>query len=183
MVKGWAARSWVMARFIPLILTVLALAIIAARQPAEGQSRYDPFQTLQGPARAVSGDVVSVNGRQIRLHGLDAPDPGQTCVNARRQTYDCGQAAQQMLAYLVRGRTFQCTLFSRLTGGQEVGVCQANGHDLGAAMVARGWAYSDRALSNRYEGMEARAQTRRMGVWAGRHQRPWVYRQQQGQDG
>ena len=166
-----------MARFIPFVLAVLALAIMAVQQQVSAQSRYDPFQVAQGLARAVTGDVVAVGGREIRLHGLDAPDPGQTCVSARGQAYDCGAVARRVLAALVEGRTFRCTLFSRLSGGQEVGVCEADGYDLGAALVVRGWAYSDRALSNRYEGVEARAQTRRVGVWAGRHERPWVYRQ------
>lgn len=172
-----------MARYLPLVLALAALAIMIGQQRASAQGQYDPFQVVEGPLIAVSGDVVRLNGREIRLHGLDAPDPGQTCTSARGQAYDCGAVAQRVLAALVQGRLFRCTLFSRLTGGREVGVCAADGHDLGAALVARGWAYSDRGLSNRYEGMEARAQTRRAGVWAGRHERPWVYRQRQSEAG
>ena len=42
----------------------------------------------------MEGDVVSLNGTMIRLRGIDAPDPGQSCRTMRGVEYDCFGAAR-----------------------------------------------------------------------------------------
>ena len=35
---------------------------------------------ITGAARVIDGDTIDIAGERIRLHGIDAPESGQTCV-------------------------------------------------------------------------------------------------------
>ncbi len=37
------------------------------------------FADVTGPARVIDGDMIEVAGERIRLHGIDAPESGQSC--------------------------------------------------------------------------------------------------------
>jgi len=143
---------------------------------ATAQTEFDPFPEITGPAQVVSGDVLAVAGEVIRIYGIDAPDMGQTCYNARGVAYDCGMGARNFLQYLVGDNEVTCTLYNELAGEMQNGTCRIGSTDLAAVMVVRGWAFSYRSISNRYEQHEALAQSRRAGFWSGRAQRPWIWR-------
>ncbi len=51
---------------------------------------------ITGPARIIDGDTIDIAGERIRLHGIDAPESGQTCV-ADGVTWPCGQSATAAL--------------------------------------------------------------------------------------
>ncbi len=58
---------------------------------------------VTGPARVIDGDTIEVAGERIRLHGIDAPESGQSC---RRfgVAWQCGAEASQLRSALVRQR-------------------------------------------------------------------------------
>ncbi|MEE8272099.1 MAG: thermonuclease family protein [Alphaproteobacteria bacterium] len=157
---------------LPAIGLALFAAHVAVPRVAVGQSALDPYETVEGLAEAVEGDIVSVNGVPVRLYGIDAPDTGQSCETLRGRRYDCGAVARAMLDRLVGGNPVRCTIYSASADGSQIGACFVGRHDLGAAMVLAGWAFSQRSLSNRYERHEARAQSVDAGLWAGRARRP-----------
>ena len=161
------------------LLIATATAAFGIPSPGHGQSQYDPWQTVEGEASAMSGDTVIVEGSTIRLYGIDAPELGQTCHSRSGQPYDCGAMARNFLEQALAGRTINCTIFSQAVDGIQVGRCAAGSTDIGLYMVGHGWAFAARGLSNRYGGTEARAQARGAGVWSGRSVQPWVWRQQQ----
>ena len=39
---------------------------------------------VAGPTRVIDGDTIEVAGERIRLHGIDAPESGQSCRRQRR---------------------------------------------------------------------------------------------------
>lgn len=165
-----------LALFAVLIATTLA-------SKAQAQIVYSPAQPLDGIAVVVEGDRLTVNGLPVRLYGIDAPEIGQTCLSRRGESYDCGAVAREVLERLIGTRPVQCSIYSVLASDEQVGSCAVEGRDLAAIMVLSGWAFPQRSLSSRYEILEGRAQSARAGVWAGRAERPWIWRRRQGAGG
>jgi endonuclease YncB( thermonuclease family) len=60
--------------------------------------------------------------------------------------------------------------------GRIVAVCRAGLNDLGAFMVANGWALAYRRYSTAYVGPEGSAKAARRGIWRGTFTAPWDWR-------
>ncbi|RVI61297.1 thermonuclease family protein, partial [Sinorhizobium meliloti] len=111
----------------------IATQLPAPERPVTGE--------LSGPASASDGDSLRLDGRRIRIEGIDAPEIGQMC--RRGETaWDCGAQARRRLVALVAGTTTVCRLHGRDRYGRELGVCAAGGADLGREMVLSGHAVS-----------------------------------------
>lgn len=91
-------------------------------------------------------DTVVVNGVPIRLNGVDAPENGTRA----------GNAATAAMKRYVRGKTLRCELNGDRTHDRWVGVCfTEEGHDIGAVMIANGYALDCRRFSGgRYRDLE-----------------------------
>lgn len=168
----------------PRLKSAICLSLACFFLMAEGdrtgslaQVAYDPFLTIGGVPEVIDGDRISVDGRLVQLYGIDAPEVGQICRTGRRHTYDCGEAAQAMLRRLIGPRDVECTVYSAPPSMDAmVGRCRSGGLDLGAAMVARGWAWRLPSLSDRYGREQSMAQARRRGVWSGTNVPAWIWR-------
>ena len=53
---------------------------------------------ITGKPRIIDGDTLEIAGERIRLHGIDAPESGQTCV-ADGKRWHCGVEASSALAF------------------------------------------------------------------------------------
>jgi endonuclease YncB( thermonuclease family) len=95
---------------------------------------------IVGRASVIDGDTIEIRGQRIRLFGIDAPEGGQTCKDARGRTYRCGQRAAQALDYRISGSAVYCDPQDTDRYGRVVAICQAWGEDLNAWMVGLGWA-------------------------------------------
>ena len=146
---------------------------------ANGKVAGTPNQTLKGRGIATEGDMLSILGTPVRLMGIDAPDVGQKCRNRYGHQLDCFRIATAVLASLIKDREVICTIAEQDRNGQQMGECRVLGVDLGAAMVSRGWAFAYRSLSPTYASSEAFAQSRRLGLWAGKVEKPWQWRSRQ----
>ncbi|MBI1208130.1 MAG: thermonuclease family protein [Azospirillum sp.] len=130
----------------------------------------------------MSGDLLVVGGARVRLLGIAAPVVGQMCKTRYGRDYDCFKLSADVLANLIGTQEVECRVVTTDRTGQQVGVCRSGGADLGAAMVARGWAFAYRSLELDYARAEAFAQSRRLGMWAGRVEMPWQYQSRQLRD-
>lgn len=144
-------------------LLLAALVILAVRITPD-------HEELSGTVRVVDGDTLELNGRKLRLSGMDAPELGQTCERGG-QSYRCGEVARETLRNLAR-HDVKCQVSGRDRYGRGLAVCLGAGDDLGRALVRSGWAVS----YGRYGGEEREAAARGTGLWAGRFERPSEWR-------
>ena len=130
-------------------------------------------RTVTGPARITDGDSLRVNGVEIRLKGVDAPEMRQTCERAGRP-YRCGEEARRVLSERIGDGSLTCRIEGRDRYRRALARCRVDGADLGAWLVEQGWAVGYRD----YEREEARARRRRAGLWVGEFQRPIDWRRE-----
>jgi endonuclease YncB( thermonuclease family) len=87
--------------------TRLFLITCAALVPAS-ETPVQAGGEIAGIASVIDGDTIEIHGQRIRLHGIDAPESGQTCLDADGRTWRCGQRAALALQDLIRRRTVAC---------------------------------------------------------------------------
>ncbi len=121
---------------------------------------------LSGRPRVIDGDTIAVGGTRVRLHGVDAPESGQSCV-AGGARWPCGRQAAQALTRRLGGRKVVCEERDRDRYGRIVAVCREDGRDINAWLVAEGWALAYRRYSLEYVDEESAARAARKGVWRG----------------
>jgi len=131
---------------------------------------------IVGIASVTDGDTFDIGPVRIRLHGIDAPEAGQTCKRADGRSWQCGTDATNRLAELVEGREVECQALDRDAYGRIVARCMAGGIDVNARLVAEGLAWAFTRYSDDYANHEAAAKAARLGIWQGETQAPWDYR-------
>lgn len=131
---------------------------------------------LHGAAMASDGDSLRLDGRRVRIEGIDAPEIGQSCRRGE-SSWDCGADARRRLATLVEGERTHCRLHGRDRYGRELGICESGGRDIGREMVLSGLAVS----YGLYQAEEETARQRRAGLWAGDFVRPQEWRRLKGE--
>jgi endonuclease YncB( thermonuclease family) len=165
-----------MKRAIGLILglPMCRMAIVA------GALAVSTMATAHEPgvkASAITGDKIDLAGKKYCLYGIDAPETGQLCKLPSGKPYDCGRIATTALMDLLAGATVQCKPTGQRRGDCEVARCEADGFDLSANMVHTGWALADPMVTRKFDDLERRAKQSRHGLWRGRFQPPWKWRE------
>jgi hypothetical protein len=143
---------------------------------------FDPFPCVTGKphARPRFASIYKFNACrfQYRLHGIDAPESGQSC-EANGKAWQCGQEAGFALADMIGTTWVECTERDRDRYGRIVAVCRVGGvkgKDLNGAMVAEGWALAYRHYSTDYVAAEDAAKAAHAGIWRGAFIPPWDWR-------
>jgi endonuclease YncB( thermonuclease family) len=131
--------------------------------------------TLSGPAKVIDGDSLEIQGKRIRLLGIDAPEATQSC-DSEGQKWPCGQASAERLRGLIGDDAVTCDGSEVDRYGRLLAVCRLAGVDLNQAMVADGWATAFRRYSDVYVVDETRARAAKLGLWASSFELPEVYR-------
>lgn len=152
-------------RWMDLLVAVALLAGLAA---LSGLIRGE---WVDGDVRVVDGDTLAFGSRRVRLHGVDAPELGQTCRRSGTD-YPCGAAARDELRDLTRGQPVACRIRGHDRFGRDLGTCRARDLDLGAELVRRGLVLA----SGAYEAEERQARRNKVGLWAGSFERPSEWR-------
>lgn len=152
----------------------LAAILIAA----VGFFPFGPVEALElvGRARIVDGDTFAYRDDRVRLHGIDAPESSQHCLDAAGGDYRCGEVATKALEALVAGREIRCSGTDRDRYGRLIAVCWVGGREINRWMVGAGWARAYLRYSNIYDAEERDAAQARRGLWAGSFEAPWDFR-------
>lgn len=118
--------------FAPLFACVIAI-------PAFGE-------TITGQITFVRDvDTLVVDRIPVRLNGVDGPE-----LHSPE-----GQAARLWMIQYVSGQTLRCDLNGHRSHDRHVGVCYANGQDIGAAAIQAGHALDCQRFSDgRYKNLE-----------------------------
>jgi endonuclease YncB( thermonuclease family) len=153
--------------YVTLVLLVSALLYVAAQLPG---------LDLAGGARAIDGDSLKVDGVEIRLFGVDAPEALQTCQDGAGAQWSCGRDAARTLRRLIGMGEVACRAHEEDAYGRAVARCQAGDVDLGAEMVRLGMAVVLIEGITQYAPQLAEARAARRGLWQGSFVEPADWR-------
>jgi endonuclease YncB( thermonuclease family) len=170
--NGVSRRPW--SRTVMEALFVLVLIVAAAL----GSKQLAPRELALGLGKIKDGDSFVLRGKQVRLHGIDAPEYRQTCESAKGKDYPCGKDAAKALRELLRGRNITCTEIERDRYRRSVSVCRNGEVELNKEMVRLGWAIAYRRHSRNYVVAEREAKAAKRGLWSGKFAMPEDYRNQ-----
>jgi endonuclease YncB( thermonuclease family) len=142
-----------------LAVTVLIIrpSDAPARAPATGYASAGADRLA-----VLDGNTLRVGDQVVRLEGIAAPARGTVCQDGGSADHDCGVAAANALASLVRGIAVECTIHGHDDHGRPVGDCLAGATRLSEALVAMGWAHAEVAA---LRDAEASARAAGRGVW------------------
>jgi endonuclease YncB( thermonuclease family) len=160
----------------PVALALAGVLGLTVFHQAMG-SKLQAAAPISGRAVAVDGDTLDVDGKRVRLEGVDAPEMGQTCGRRWLGTWNCGRAAQQALDQLVKGRRIDCEGKGRDKYGRDLAVCFVDGRDINEVLVRQGMAWAFVRYSQSYVAAEGEAKQAKSGIWQGTAEPAWVYRE------
>lgn len=157
-------------------MSYIALVLVAGWITFFGGVAPLHAEELTGPARVIDGDTIEVQGKRIRLYGIDAPESAQRCI-IRGKSRPCGEIAAGALKDLTTGIAVRCRKEDVDRYGRIVATCFDNyGFDINRNMVYTGWALAYRKYSSRYVGVEEKARAAGRGLWRGEFVPPWRWR-------
>jgi endonuclease YncB( thermonuclease family) len=131
-----------------------------------------------GKPDIIDGSTIIIAGRHIALYGIAAPPISASC-SAGSTVWHCGEEATFALADMI-GRTWvTCQEKGKAPDGELRAVCYVGGpkgKDLGASMVAEGWALARPGAPDGYAAAEAAAKAAGHGIWRGGFTPPTAWR-------
>lgn len=157
-------------------ITLLFAATLLAASPVQAED-------IAGKVKVIEGDIIEIDGRRIRLYGMDAPEADQLCADRKGKEYPCGDHAKRHLAAMVGRFPLKC---EQKAGDEKAGdekvelvaVCYLGFVNVNENMVFDGWALAFEADGNDYVRAEKAARARHQGLWKGHvFVTPWDWRQ------
>jgi len=150
------------------------LVILAVMALASGLLANYSATRVAGNARVIDGDSLFVDGLEIRLVGIDAPEYRQQCAAASgaSENYACGKMALAHLKSLIASRQVSCVGHELDKYERLLAVCSTADTELNQEMVLQGWAIS----FGDYEREEAIARQNASGIWRGKFVSPDKWR-------
>jgi endonuclease YncB( thermonuclease family) len=138
-------------------------------------------QDIAGTVRVIDGDSLEVAGTRVRLFAVDAPELDQTCDAPGRGSagggvWACGEWAAGQVRAAFGGQRAECAVVDIDQYGRAVARCTAGGADMGARIVAEGWAMAYRRYGLDYDLAEKGAAAAGRGIWSGGVEVPEAYR-------
>lgn len=121
----------------------------------------------------VDGDTIKIDGRKVRLWGIDAPEIKQVCI-VDGIDYYCGVAAKNFLVELLDGQSVDCVKINEDRYKRIVARCfikdygVTGEYDIGSLMVRNGWAVDYKQYSKgAYAEYQKQAKNDGLGLWQG----------------
>src|SRR5262249_6921138 len=114
----------------------------------------------------IDGDTLTLRGTKFRLHGIDAPEFNQICLDEKGQAWTCGVPARDALAKLIENCDVQCEDKGRPDRDRRIGICTFEGRELNEWPVREGWAVIFELYARgRFQRNQGDAAKTRRGIW------------------
>jgi endonuclease YncB( thermonuclease family) len=125
----------------------------------------------------IDGNMLAINGKRVRLKGIDAPEPDQLCRDQASERYRCERKAAEGIDALIAGRAVDCVDAGRDRQQRRVVACSVAGIDIAEWLVKNGLAIDAADDSNgAYAVAQSDARREQRGIWNGSFVEPWRYR-------
>ena len=142
------------------------------------------MKKISGPAYVVDGDTIKINGKKIRLSGIDAPEIKQKCKKPYLQImfftfqkdYYCGQISKKKLVQKIENKQVQCIISGNDRYKRYLATCLKGKINLNRWMVRNGYALAYRRYSKLYILDENFAKEEKLGLWSGTFTKPEKWR-------
>ena len=139
---------------------------------------------ILGSAKVVDGDTIKINGKIIRLFGIDAPEKKQICkknwlsINffTFTKNYYCGKVATKKLKKFISNKKAKCIGSQKDKYNRLIAICYVRNKDINMWLVRNGLAVSYKKYSSKYLHQEKMAQKEKIGLWQGEFDMPWEWR-------
>ena len=181
--KGWQKQvgrgAAIGVALLAAILTGMADELTREAEKLLGDLFRPQGEILSGQVRVIDADSLEVDGRSVRLFGIDAVEKNQTCQDRRGREWPCGRHATEKLAAALDGQTVRCLVQDTDRYGWAVADCEIAGISVNYWVVREGWAVAYTRYSRDFEPAEAEARAAQSGIFAGTFTPPEEWRFQQ----
>ncbi len=157
------------------LLLVAALVLLAILSLAVQGGRH---AEASGAVRAIDGDSLQIGARVFHLHGIDAPELGQACINHARLER-CGLEAAFILQKHLALQPEPPVCFREYGAtdtGEVVATCAVGDEDLALVMLRDGLAVATADAPEAYRFAAEGAATAGLGLWHDRFTPPALWR-------
>ena len=110
------------------------------------------------------------------MHGIDAPEIDQTCT-IKNKVWNCGLESSSALKKLVLDNNISCVVTDIDKYQRYIAECFINNQNINQLMVRNGWAIAYRYYSLDFVLEENIARLNKVGLWKGKFEEPYLYRQ------
>ncbi len=159
-------------------LAAIAVLVMALWRAVAWLRRRCLLAVLSGRPRVIDGDTIVVRGERVRIAGIDAPESAQR-FQGQIFVRGPGTPATDKLRRVIAGRPVQVEPIQRDRYGRLVAHVRTGEIDVGAEMIARGYAVAYATGDRRYCGLECQARAEGHGLWARGFERPADFRRRQ----
>ena len=146
--------------------------------------KSEEVKIISGIAKVTDGDTIRIEGKKIRLFGIDAPEKKQQCKQAwltvsfftLNKDYPCGEISTNMLKSKINGKFITCKWINKDRYKRFIAECFLDKTNINAWMVRNGHAVAYKKYSKKFVVQENIAKKEKFGLWSGNFQMPWDFR-------
>ncbi|HEC16160.1 MAG TPA: thermonuclease family protein [Sedimenticola sp.] len=155
---------------LPRVLIFICMAVALLLPPAA-------FADVEGEPKVIDARTIEINGQQIRLWGIDAPDIDQLCFTKKKHIpFRCGVVAIEKLQKLLSNQVITCKGDKKDEEGRLIAVCYSGRVEVNENVVLSGWGVADPKQTDKYNRAQGAAQNMRDGMWRSSFVMPWEWR-------